>query len=152
MKNEGWKVVKKDERYVVSDNTVLNKLVTSITELNPTFSTTGHSHVEQEEVYIVIDGKGIIHINGEDIPLSKGDFINVFPQSKRALKASEDTDLVYICAGAVKNEKYPDDKTKNTLINDGIPDFDNLPPWYVGNTKIAELNKRLKNDRKGKKK
>ena len=43
-------------------------------------------------------------------------------------------------------------KTKNTLINDGIPDFDNLPPWYVGNTKIAELNKRLKNDRKGKKK
>ena len=111
-----------------------------------------HQHKEQEEVYIVIDGKGIIHINGEDIPLSKGDFINVFPQSKRALKASEDTDLVYICAGAVKSEKYPDDKTKITLINDGIPDFDNLPPWYVGNTKIAELNKRLKNDRKGKKK
>ena len=41
-------------------------------------------------------------------------------------------------------------KTKKTLINDGIPDFDNLPPWYEGNTKIEELNKRLKNDREGK--
>jgi mannose-6-phosphate isomerase-like protein (cupin superfamily) len=110
-----------------------------------------HQHKEQEEVYIVIDGKGIIHINGDDIPLFKGDFINVFPNSKRALKASEDSDLVYICAGAVKSEKYPNDKTKKTLINDGIPDFENLPPWYVGNKKIAELNKRLKNDRKAKK-
>ena len=109
-----------------------------------------HQHKEQEEVYIIIDGKGIIHINGQDIPISRGDFINVFPESKRALKADDDSDLIYICAGAVKSEKYPNDKTKKTLINDGIPDFDNLPPWYEGNTKIEELNKRLKNDREGK--
>ena len=109
-----------------------------------------HQHKEQEEVYIIIDGKGIIHINGQDIPISRGDFINVFPESKRALKADDDSDLIYICAVAVKSEKYPNDKTKNTLINDGIPDFDNLPPWYEGNTKIEELNKRLKNDREGK--
>ena len=109
-----------------------------------------HQHKEQEEVYIIIDGKGIIHINGQDIPISRGDFINVFPESKRALKADDDSDLIYICAGAVKSEKYPNDKTKKTLINDGIPDFDNLPPWYQGNTKIEELNKRLKNDREGK--
>ena len=72
------------------------------------------------------------------------------PESKRALKADDDSDLIYICAGAVKSEKYPNDKTKKTPINDGIPDFDNLPPWYEGNTKIEELNKRLKNDREGK--
>ena len=109
-----------------------------------------HQHKEQEEVYIIIDGKGIIHINGQDIPISRGDFINVFPESKRALKADDDSDLIYICAGAVKSEKYPNDKTKKTLINDGIPDFDNLPTLYEGNTKIEELNKRLKNDREGK--
>ena len=71
-----------------------------------------HQHKEQEEVYIIIDGKGIIHINGQDIPISRGDFINVFPESKRALKADDDSDLIYICAGAVKSEKYPNDKTK----------------------------------------
>ena len=49
---KGWKVVKQDERYLVTDNDTLNKLVTSITELNPKHSTTGHKHVGQEEVYI----------------------------------------------------------------------------------------------------
>ena len=73
MKNEGWKVVKKDERYVVSDNTVLNKLVTSITELNPTFSTTGHSHVEQEEVYIFRSGKGEMEVNKKRFQVKKFD-------------------------------------------------------------------------------
>ena len=68
-----------------------------------------HQHKEQEEVYMVIDGSGIIHIDGEDIPLTKGDFINVFPESKRALKANEDTDLVYICACLLYTSPSPRD-------------------------------------------
>ena len=39
----GWNVVKQDERYVVTDNDVLNKLVTSTTELNPSFITSNVS-------------------------------------------------------------------------------------------------------------
>ena len=34
-----------------------------------------HQHKEQEEVYMVINGNGIIHIDGENIPITKGDFI-----------------------------------------------------------------------------
>jgi len=45
-----------------------------------------HQHKEQEEVYMVLSGRGIIHIDGEDISLQEGDFINVVPESKRALK------------------------------------------------------------------
>ena len=48
----GWNVVKQDERYVVTDNDTLKKLITSTTELNPSYSTTGHSHAGQEDVYI----------------------------------------------------------------------------------------------------
>ena len=47
-----WNGVKEDERYVVTDNDTLKKLVTSITKLNPQHSTSGHSHSGQEEVYI----------------------------------------------------------------------------------------------------
>ena len=43
----GWNVVKEDERYIVTDNDTLKKLVTSTTELNPSHSTTGHSHAGQ---------------------------------------------------------------------------------------------------------
>ena len=60
---KGWKVVKQDERYLVTDNDTLNKLVTSITELNPKHSTTVHKHVGQEEVYIFRLGKGDMEIN-----------------------------------------------------------------------------------------
>ena len=110
-----------------------------------------HQHEEQEEVYMVINGRGIIHIDGENISLQKGDFINVVPESKRALKAADDSDLIFICAGAVSTGKYPKSPNSKALIDDGIPDYDNVPPWYEGNEKIAEINQRLKNDHEARK-
>jgi uncharacterized protein YjlB len=110
-----------------------------------------HQHEEQEEVYMVLSGRGIIHIDGEDISLQKGDFINVVPESKRALKAADDSDLIFICAGAVSTGKYPKSPNSKALIDDGIPDYDNVPPWYEGNEKIAEINQRLKNDHEARK-
>jgi len=110
-----------------------------------------HQHEEQEEVYMVLSGRGIIHIDGEDISLQEGDFINVVPESKRALKAADNSDLIFICAGAVSTGKYPKSPKSRALIDDGIPDYDNVPPWYEGNEKIAEINKRLKNEREGRK-
>ena len=71
----GWKIVKEDERYVVSDNDTLKKLVTSITILNPHHSTTGHSHAGQEEVYFFVDGKGEMQVNDERFPVEGGDVI-----------------------------------------------------------------------------
>jgi mannose-6-phosphate isomerase-like protein (cupin superfamily) len=110
-----------------------------------------HQHEEQEEVYMVLSGRGIIHIDGEDISLQEGDFINVVPESKRALKAADNSDLIFICAGAVSTGKYPKSTKSRALIDDGIPDYDNVPPWYEGNKKIAEINKRLKHERKARK-
>ena len=110
-----------------------------------------HQHEEQEEVYMVLSGRGIIHIDGEDISLREGDFVNVVPESKRALKAADDSDLIFICAGAVSTGKYPKNAKSRALIDDGIPDYDNVPPWYEGNKKIAEINKRLKHEREARK-
>ena len=100
---------------------------------------------------MVINGRGIIHIDGEDISLQKGDFINVFPESKRALKAADDSDLIFICAGAVSTGKYPKSPNSRAVIDDGIPDYENVPPWYEGNKKIAEINQRIKNEREARK-
>ena len=111
-----------------------------------------HQHEEQEEVYMVLSGRGIIHIDCKDISLQEGDFVNVVPESKRALKAANDSDLIFICAGAVSTGKYPKSPKSRALIDDGIPDYDSVPPWYEGNEKIAEINKRLKNEREDRKK
>jgi hypothetical protein len=47
----------------------------------------GHSHREQEEVYVVINGSGRIRINDEILPLSRWDVVRVAPKALRALKA-----------------------------------------------------------------
>ena len=59
-------VVKKDDRYIVKDNTVLKNLIVSSTRLNPRKSTSGHKHEGQEEVYIFVKGAGTIFL--DDVP------------------------------------------------------------------------------------
>ena len=53
----GGKVVKEDDRYVVVDNTFLNNLIVSSTDLKPGRATSGHSHPGQEEVYNFVKDK-----------------------------------------------------------------------------------------------
>lgn len=106
-----------------------------------------HRHEEQEEVYIVLKGKGIIHIDGKDISLTKGDFVRVGPEAKRALKAADNSELVCLIVGALPAKGYPRKPKSNTLIDDGIPDWENLPPWYEDNKKVMAINKKLRAQR-----
>ena len=71
----GWNVVKEDERYVVTDNDTLKNLITSITELNPFHSTSGHSHAGQEEVYNFVKGSGQMKVDEDIFPVNEGDVI-----------------------------------------------------------------------------
>ncbi|MBE0585680.1 MAG: cupin domain-containing protein [Desulfofustis sp.] len=101
-----------------------------------------HRHREQEEVYIVIDGQGEILVDEERLPLGRGDIVRVAPATRRALKANENG-LFVICAGALPLgfPRHPDSRY---LIDDGIPDYDDIPPWYQGNLTVVENNARLK--------
>ena len=102
-KNQGWNVVKEDERYVVTDNNILNNLVASTTYLNPSHSTTGHKHPGQEEVYIFMKGEGkmVVGTNtynvkaGDTILIPDGDFHKVWNTS--SYEISGYGDLEFIC-------------------------------------------------------
>ena len=106
-----------------------------------------HRHKEQEEVYVTLEGRGTILVEDELIDIEAGDVVRVPPESKRALKAADDIDLFLICAGGA-TKGYPKGDTEH-LINDGIPDFDDVPPWYEGDEKIIALNDRLRTRRFG---
>lgn len=76
----GGEIAKQDSRYTVIDNTTLNNLVVSSTDLKATKATNGHAHVGQEEVYSFIRGSGrmeMIDLNGKKqvIPVKQGDMI-----------------------------------------------------------------------------
>ncbi len=101
-----------------------------------------HRHREQEEVYIVIKGSGLLLVGGDLLELSIGDMVRVSPETKRALKAHEQG-LFVICSGAVP-QGFPHNPNARYLIDDGVPDYDDIPPWYHGNQKVAEKNTLLK--------
>lgn len=101
-----------------------------------------HTHRKQEEVYIVIKGSGQILLNDELLNLVEGDMVRVSPQTKRAVKADSEG-LFIICSGAVP-QGYPNNPNARYLIDDGVPDYNDIPPWYRGVPKIAERNNLLK--------
>ena len=110
-----------------------------------------HKHENQEEIYIVLNGKGVIYLDGELIDLNPGDVVRVNPEVYRAIKADDESELVCLIVGALPVEGFPRSANSKTLIDDGIPDWDHLPPWCEGNEKIIELNKKIRARKEGKK-
>ena len=48
-----------------------------------------------------------------------------------------------ICSGAIPMG-YPENSNARYLIDDGVPDYDDIPPWYKGNAEVKEKNIKLK--------
>lgn len=92
----GGKVVKKDDRYVVKDNTTLNNLIVSSTRLNPNKSTTGHKHEGQEEVYVFIEGRGNMQLDDETFSVHPGDTVLIKDGVFHRVHA-DDQELYFIC-------------------------------------------------------
>lgn len=67
-----------------------------------------HSHIQNEEIYGILSGKGKIEIDSEIIELTQGDWVVISPKAKRRIFASEDTAINFICIQVKENslEKY----------------------------------------------
>jgi mannose-6-phosphate isomerase-like protein (cupin superfamily) len=61
---------------------------------------TGH-----EEVYVVIAGEGTFTIDGEDVPVTEGDYLRVEPASTRQVVAGPEG-LRFIVVGAKPQPEY----------------------------------------------
>jgi mannose-6-phosphate isomerase-like protein (cupin superfamily) len=66
-----------------------------------------HDHAEsnQEEVYFVVRGGGVMHVDGEEIELRPGRFVRVDPSSTRVPVAGDDG-LEFVTFGAPLEGKY----------------------------------------------
>src|SRR5215831_8308939 len=67
----------------------------------------GFAHDEstsgQEEIYIPVEGAGVIKVGDEEIPLEPGRFVLVTPDETRQVNAGEQG-LSYVVVGAVVSE------------------------------------------------
>lgn len=56
-----------------------------------------HSHRRNEEVYIVVKGKGRFQVDGDEIELVEGSVVRVDPPGVRCITADAQNSLRYIC-------------------------------------------------------
>ena len=56
-----------------------------------------HSHKTNEEIYIILSGKGKAVIDGETVELAEGDLVRISPEGKRQFFAADDSELSYAC-------------------------------------------------------
>ena len=62
-----------------------------------------HSHKNNEEIYVVLAGRGKVVVDGEDVELASGDWIRISPAGKRQFFAAEDIGIHYICIQVKEN-------------------------------------------------
>ena len=93
----GGKVVKEDERYTVKDNSMLNKLIVSSTDLKPGKSTSGHAHPGQEEVYNFVKGSGMMKVDEDLFPVCEGDVILIQDGQFHQVINDSNEGLYFVC-------------------------------------------------------
>lgn len=61
-----------------------------------------HAHKENEEIYIILRGRGEMQIDGQIIPLQEGTMVRVAPSALRCLRAVQDSELLYMVIQAAQ--------------------------------------------------
>ena len=56
-----------------------------------------HYHKTNEEIYIILSGRGKAVVDGENIELAAGDIVRIAPEGKRQFSAAEDSEISYAC-------------------------------------------------------
>jgi quercetin dioxygenase-like cupin family protein len=75
----------------------------------------GHSHREQEEIYVVISGSGRVKLDDDVCDVRQWDVVRVAPEVVRAFEASDDGLELVVVASARPQE------------GDGVP----IPGWWT---------------------
>ena len=97
-------IVKKDDRYIVEDDTSLRDLVVSRTILHAGKSTTGHSHKGQEEVYIFQYGKGQMEIDDRVIDVEEDKIVLIHDGEFPRVHNTGKSNLIFVCV--FKGERH----------------------------------------------
>lgn len=62
-----------------------------------------HSHKKNEEIYVILAGKGKAVIDEETVELAAGDWVRISPVAKRQFFAAEDSEISFACIQVKEN-------------------------------------------------
>jgi len=81
-----------------------------------------HAHKRNEEVYVILEGKGRFFVDGDIFSVEPGSAIRVDPAGERSLKADGESPLRYLCIQTEANS------LAQFTENDGIM-TESKPAW-----------------------
>lgn len=90
-----------------------------------------HTHEQQEEVYICIEGTLTLLVDEDELTLHAGDIVRVSPEAKRAVGNRTPAPGTILIVGAMPYEGY-DNSEGRSHIGDGQHTEDPPPDWTVG--------------------
>lgn len=96
--------------------------------LAPGQASTKHRHVDQVEVYVVLEGVGRIRMGDDVLTLGTGDWLSVEAETVRQIFNDTDADALWLVVGAppeLANTLEMSDELKARLYPDGMKA---LPP------------------------
>lgn len=82
-----------------------------------------HSHKCNEEVYIILSGKGRFFIDGDEFEVEAGDVVRIDPAGERCIKAGDQDTIKFIC---IQTESK---SLVQFTQNDGVSS-EAKPSWY----------------------
>ena len=62
-----------------------------------------HSRKQNEEIYVVLAGRGKAVIDGETVELAAGDWVRIPPTAKRQFSAADDSAISFACIQVKEN-------------------------------------------------
>ena len=62
-----------------------------------------HSHIQNEELYIVIRGEGQMQLDEKIIDLKEGSVVKVLPNAERIVKSAPNSELLFLCIQAKRD-------------------------------------------------
>lgn len=110
-------------RVVLHDKLALTGAEVSVNELPAGVSVPFvHTHKNNEEIYVVLSGKGFLFIDGEELEIKEGDAFRIDPKGERCIKADNTSSLRIICVQAKANT------LEGFTETDGLP-AESKPSW-----------------------
>jgi mannose-6-phosphate isomerase-like protein (cupin superfamily) len=85
-------------RAVLHDELSLTGSEISINEMPPGVSVAfAHAHKRNEEVYVILKGKGRFYVDGDEFEVEEGAVVRVDPAGARCITADSQSPIRYIC-------------------------------------------------------
>ena len=81
-------------------NSCIRKQTLAEARLPPTASTTAHYHVETEEIYYLLEGRGAMRVGDEQLEVGPGDAIAIPPGEVHQITNTGSTILKFLCCCA----------------------------------------------------